>query len=561
MLEGARDPLASAGRAMRESAALAWLRELLGAIGRPAAALPLLLAFGFLALIAVLVGATLALTGGHLIYSLDDAYIQLSLAWNIAHGHYGMNAAEVSSPSSSILYPFLLAPFAWTPYLDEAPLILNTLAGAATLALLGWAACRQGIVIDRASAWRGGGLLIVLAIAVNLAGLVLTGLEHSLHVLVTTLVILGLAEVAEQERLPWWLPVAIVLGPLLRLEGCAISLLAIATLTYLGRRRAALDTLFVLVLLAVGYELLMARLGLPALPSSVLVKSAAAQQGLEGHDLGMMAVYTLAHLLNMLRGREGYLFLVLIVALAVRLFWPSGLMARRREAALVLVPMGALAAHLLFGEFGYFWRYEVYVLIAALVALAILWRAPLGRLLAWLEPQQARFVAVAILLLGLPYARATLTTPLAARGIYEQQVQMRRFVEDYWKAGVAVNDFGAISYHNPYYVLDLWGLGSEPARKARLQEEGTAWMGRLAREKGVGLAMVYEDAAFPALRQHPPEGWRRMAVLHMADPPITNGGDEVAFYATDPAAYDKLEADLKAFQPTLGWMGRLEILN
>jgi hypothetical protein len=249
------------------------------------------------------------------------------------------------------------------------------------------------------------------------------------------------------------------------------------------------------------------------------------------------------------------------VALAVRLLWHSELVRRRREAALALVPMGALAAHLLFGEFGYFWRYEVYVLLAALVALAIQWRGALGRLLAWLSPQQARFLAFALLLLGLPYARATLTTPLAARGIYEQQVQMRRFVDGYWKAGVAVNDLGAVSYRNPYYVLDLWGLGSEAARKARLQEEGTAWMGRLAREKGIGLAMVYEDAAFPALRQHPPQGWRRMAVLHMADPPITNAAGEVAFYATDPAAYAKLEAALKAFQPTLGAMGRLEILN
>src|SRR5207248_4211963 len=117
--------------------------------------------------------ATLALTGGRLIYALDDAYIELSLAWNIAQGHYGINAADVSSPSSSILYPFLLAPFAWTPYLDEAPLVLNSLAGAATLALLGRAACRQGIVVERSSAWRAGLLLVVLAIAVNLPGLVL----------------------------------------------------------------------------------------------------------------------------------------------------------------------------------------------------------------------------------------------------------------------------------------------------------------------------------------------------------------------------------------------------
>src|SRR5438128_9800887 len=108
MLEGAPEPLASAGRSLRESIALARMREIYRAIGRPAVALPLLLALSLLLLVAALVGATLALTGGRLIYSLDDAYIELSLAWNIAQGHYGINAADVSSPSSSILYPFLL---------------------------------------------------------------------------------------------------------------------------------------------------------------------------------------------------------------------------------------------------------------------------------------------------------------------------------------------------------------------------------------------------------------------------------------------------------------------
>lgn len=42
-------------------------------------------------------------------YTLDDPYIHLSLAENLLRGHYGVNLDEVASPSSSILYPFLLA--------------------------------------------------------------------------------------------------------------------------------------------------------------------------------------------------------------------------------------------------------------------------------------------------------------------------------------------------------------------------------------------------------------------------------------------------------------------
>ena len=70
---------------------------------------------------------------GHFVYSLDDAYIHLSLAEKIAGGTYGLNAGEASAPSSSILWPFLLVPLA--PFAAGAfvPLLLNVVAAVATL--------------------------------------------------------------------------------------------------------------------------------------------------------------------------------------------------------------------------------------------------------------------------------------------------------------------------------------------------------------------------------------------------------------------------------------------
>src|SRR5258707_13207313 len=79
-------------------------------------------------IIGTIAAAILVLCHGHLIYSLDDPYISLALGEQIARGHYGINAAEASSPSSSILYPFLLAGFAWTRWQEFVPAILNTLA-------------------------------------------------------------------------------------------------------------------------------------------------------------------------------------------------------------------------------------------------------------------------------------------------------------------------------------------------------------------------------------------------------------------------------------------------
>ena len=60
-------------------------------------------------------------------YTLDNPYIHLSLAENLLRGHYGVNVDEVASPSSSILYPFLLAGTLAFGLGGIAPLFLNTL--------------------------------------------------------------------------------------------------------------------------------------------------------------------------------------------------------------------------------------------------------------------------------------------------------------------------------------------------------------------------------------------------------------------------------------------------
>jgi hypothetical protein len=51
---------------------------------------------------AILLITTLVMTRGHFSYYLDDAYIHLALAQQIAHGHYGLNASEPSSPSQAL---------------------------------------------------------------------------------------------------------------------------------------------------------------------------------------------------------------------------------------------------------------------------------------------------------------------------------------------------------------------------------------------------------------------------------------------------------------------------
>lgn len=80
----------------------------------------------------------LVLNDGKLIYTLDDPYIHLALAENICNGHYGVNIAEYSAPSSSAIWPLIMAPFCRLSIFEYVPLILNSLAAALTLWLYHW---------------------------------------------------------------------------------------------------------------------------------------------------------------------------------------------------------------------------------------------------------------------------------------------------------------------------------------------------------------------------------------------------------------------------------------
>ena len=66
------------------------------------------------------------LNQGHIIYSLDDAYIHMAIAKNFSqHGVWGVTDKEFSSSSSSLLYSLLLSLiFLFGPN-EIAPLIIN----------------------------------------------------------------------------------------------------------------------------------------------------------------------------------------------------------------------------------------------------------------------------------------------------------------------------------------------------------------------------------------------------------------------------------------------------
>jgi hypothetical protein len=518
-------------------------------------------------LIVVIGVAIIILCKGHLIYTYDDPYISLALSQHIAHGHYGINANEASSPSSSILFPFLLASFAWLSWQEWVPAIFNALAACTTAALVGVEMCRLGILTGPNDAVRGALLTVALCIACNAVGLVYIGLEHSLHVLTSVLVVIGLARVLEGERVPPWLVFAIVLLPLWRFEGLALAGISILALAMLTRWRAAMMAGLGIGVTLGAYAAAMTALGLPVLPSSVLLKSDVAQQALAG-SLGFLTLLNvmLHRAVGSVETPEAWPVIILICLVAahplLRAFRDPMLrgpyrMSLGREALFAAVIAGALGTHVLLGSWGWFGRYESYAVATGAMGAIIIWHRALAGLV---THGSSALIAASIAILfyvGNVYVISTLRTPVASLGIFEQQYQMHRFAVDFYKKAVGVNDLGWVSYRNPNYVLDLAGLGSETARIARMSTPiNSVWVERLVAARQVGLVMIY-DSWFEG--QIPPH-WHRIAVLKSTHL-ITASSDVVSFYATSKESVgDALEA-LRGFSHSTGAGTQLAILG
>lgn len=492
--------------------------------------------------------AILRLNSGHFTYTLDDPYIHLALAQRIREGHYGINVGEASAPSSSILWPFLLAPTARTGASEYLPLLIGILAAAATVVV--YHKILAGFVFAGPSGRRPllvPVLVVLLVLATNLIGLPFTGMEHSLQILLAALVLLGLIREARTGQVRPWLVVAIAAGPLIRYENLAVSAAAVLYLFLRGHRRSSLLAA-IATLVPVGiFSMFLAYLGLGLLPTSVLIKAAIFSSAEQVPGI-------LSSLRTSLRDPTG-------VLLALAGLWMLSVMlfSHRDAADRALAGSVALGVglHAVAGRYGAYHRWELYIVVVALLTLLYLERRAISGVV--MKRPAPLFAVVATLwcvVVGSRYIFGLTTLPVAANNIYEQQYQMHRFAVEFERKAVAVNDLGYVSFGNRSYVLDLLGLGSPSALAEAEGAKRSAWLERAVVGHGIETAMVY-DEWFEDL----PRAWRKVGELHLSRPRITPAWEKVAFYATSEAAYPRVRERVGAFQVTLPPRVHFEFVN
>jgi len=505
-------------------------------------------ALALLGLSTLLLGlSVLARNAGHLTYVVDDAYIHLAMARSLAqYGVWGVTPYAFSSSSSSLL---------WTGGLA---LLMRLIGNHPTLPLwinLGLAVV---MIILGYEYWARHGLnqlqislaLVLLILAMPLLPMIFSGMEHVLHT-VLTLVFLWVLEHVLTPSAPRGihsrlLPLGMLL-PLVRYEG--LFLIGVTTLLLMWQRRwrlgLALAGLALLPVTLMG--LFFVQQGWWFLPATLLIKGSpgAGRSLLELlSTLGARLADNLNHAPQM-----GLLLLGLGVG-----FWNEWRRARRMEGekALLVVVAASMLIHLTLASVQGYARYQAYLIAAAVLVLV----PPLMRLdlhrwfsIPWLAALAQMLVAATILAVPvLAGTYFTLSVPRASANIYQQQVQMARFVSRFYPQGtVALNDIGAVAYFTNAHVVDLVGLANREIAQARLRGTLDATtIDRVTRQANADLAIVY-DSWFPGQL---PSHWHKVGEWEIPAN-LVCGDATVSFYALREADIPSLQAHLRAFAPLL----------
>ena len=512
-----------------------------------------LVALIFLSMLSAVAWTSIQLNDGHWIYTLDDPYIHMAMAKNIAlHGVFGATPYEPSSSTSSPLWTLLLAlAYRCLGIGELLPGILATIFALADL-----------YVVHRFCRFWGLGALprFVVGCCVvyftPLVALVSTGMEHTMHIFFVLLLFETLfrnTESSEQSR--WSLQSSVLLGgwallaTATRYETLFVTAPITLFLWFWGHKKQALTLASASFLPVLALGLFSWLNGSYFLPNSLMLKVRLHEQIASQSWFDMLGFSGIERLFQ----NSHLLTLILFLGLATYLTF-------RNKVA--VYPLGLSLAssmflHLHLAEVGWFYRYEAY-LIATVIPLAACLLAVsttlesyqrLTRLSAWLKLALGVCLLVCLSPLHARALGSLKAVPSASHHIYQQQYQMGQFVRDMYDEGarIAVNDLGAVAFFSEARILDLYGLGSiQVTRAMRQQVFNTDEIRRLLHLQGTEILMVY-TYWFQGESRLPQE------LIRVADWNVNPAyyWREVAFFATSVEAANTLSQRLHEYEETL----------
>jgi hypothetical protein len=496
-------------------------------------------------------------TGGRIVYVIDDPAIHLSMAQTLLHhGTWGVQPGVYQSASSSPLWDLLLAGSMWmTGMRDILPWLLNVFAGLWLIWAIG---SRQQVLRPRLAAplhvLATGALVIVVLF---MPSLTMVGMEDLLYSAMAVQLLAWMHDraVGRSTRTPMWAPhVLAAVAVMTRFEtlwvvaGIGLGYLIDGTMRHHHDRPAFFRRVRTVVWLGVAagapvaaYAVVNRAMGQGFLPNSVLAKTIISGQHHATLESGSSPKLFISHL-----NADSLVALLLIAAIA---YVVAARPPKRQSIVPAVTLIVAIVAHTLFDQYGYFERYQAY-----LIALGVYFvLSAAGEMMldathtVVLRPDRTRVVAVVILAaLMITPSRWNLVflTPRSADNTYQQRYQAALFVQHYYQGRpIATSELGYISLLHQGPITDLLGLGDYEVLEHRKNgSDDRAFYTNLARRRQFPIAIDY-PMSLGSSPDRTPTTWYLVASWDLHEQAVTSY-ESLQFWATSPAAAQELRANL-----------------
>ncbi|MBM2815933.1 MAG: hypothetical protein HW421_2695 [Ignavibacteria bacterium] len=507
---------------------------------------------------------------GHFIYVLDDPYIHLTLARNlISSGTFGIRAGEFSATSSSPFWTLLISfIFSFTGVNVYVPFILNIIFASLIIIILWYIFDKNKFSIIRNTFW-----LLSVIFAVPLIPLCFTGMEHLFHSLLYLLFFLWVCsdltkddnnsneptypinkgEYYKQIRHAFSFYILVVILSSTRYE--SLFMIIFCSILYFIKKRYTKSylILFFGALPVVAFGIFSLNNGGMFFPNSILLK------GSFPHVITLKEIiikFIYLPLYNLFISPH---ILVLLIFIIINLLIKAKVqpVLKNKFSVGFLILLFVNLIHILFCQFGWFFRYESYLLLTGIAFFALyLKEINLNELYRmYCSSKFSKLIMfVLLLLLSSPFLYrgmlAIQKTPTSSGNIYQQQFQITKFIKTYYNtSNVALNDIGMITFMTNANILDIWGLADIPSLKAKLADNyNTEFIGKRLKEKDIEIAIVF-DFWFSGKRKFPSD-WLKVAQWSIPDNYIC-ASDNVSFYARDTIAAIRMVVNLRKFSNQL----------
>lgn len=475
---------------------------------------------------------------GRYIYPLDDAYIHLSMAKNFADfSVWGITQYEFSSTTSSPLFTFLLAVLIkvfgnW----EYIPLVANSVAGLGLI----WI-CHS--YLKQFSKITYTVFLVSIVLLMPLHLMIMTGMEHVFHTLAMVLALLAFKKYLEHESPRSFSNLALlsILATGFRYESLFFIFFMCVYLFFLKKeyfQSVALGLFAMTPVLIYGWISL--DHGSFFLPNSLILKGNT-NDGIVGFLTRVAG--------NAYRGISVLiLILILLIQIVIKSKSQNIFIDKIKNNAIPIVVFCGFAVHLLFANFGWLIRYEAYLVVVILFAIAPfaddLFQKKIGN-------QVLKYAMIILLLItfSLRFVPMLANQPRASKNIFDQQIQLADFLhKNYRNSRVIANDIGAITYFNNIHLLDTYGLGSIEVAKLRKEDHGKftdnkklqAYIYNTAKLQDFEIALVFDEWV------KMPDYFSKVGTLTIQNNYMA-GGTTVSFYSVKKENTEKLRNQLVEF--------------